>query len=138
MRTIGLARKVEMEAHPECAACPQGADWAQLQNSLFPRAYNLHMAFCDGLQNRKGLISPASHRGFHSAVCIVHVTFPRKRRKNRHVEVEVEVEVDVWVEVGSFGLKFKLNFKLQLKFSATAILADKKIDVKFSRRNTTR
>ena len=55
--------------------CPQGADWAQLQEALFPRAYNLHMAFCDGLQNRKGLISPASHRGFHSAVCVVYVTF---------------------------------------------------------------
>ena len=44
--------------------CPQGADWAQLQEALFPRAYNLHMAFCDDLQNRKGLISPASHRDF--------------------------------------------------------------------------
>ena len=36
--------------------CPLGTDWAQLQEALFPRAYNLHMAFCDGLQNRKGLI----------------------------------------------------------------------------------
>jgi hypothetical protein len=65
---------------------------------------------------KEDLISPASHRGFHSAVCIVYVTFPRKRRNNRHVdvEVEVEVEVEVWVEVGRFGLKFKLNFKLQL------------------------
>ena len=52
--------------------CPLGADWAQLQEALFPRAYNLHMAFCDGLQNRKGLISPASHHGIHSAVCRVY------------------------------------------------------------------
>ena len=51
------------------------ADWAQLQEALFPRhTYNLHMAFCDGLHNRKGLISPASHHGIHPAVCSVYVT----------------------------------------------------------------
>ena len=63
-------------------------------------------------------------------MCIVYVTFPRKIRKNRHVEVEVEVEVEVDVEVdvdveveevGSFGLELQLNFKtpnfkLQLNF----------------------
>jgi hypothetical protein len=42
------------------------------QEALFPRAYNLHIAFCDGLQNRKGLISPASHHGIHPAVCRVY------------------------------------------------------------------
>jgi hypothetical protein len=58
------------------------------------------MAFCDGLQNRKGLISPASHRGVHSAVCIAYVTFPKRK---------------VFFKKKTAMLKLKLKFGLKLE-----------------------
>ena len=80
--------------------CPQGADWAQLQEALFPRAYNLHMAFCEGLQNRKGLIAPASHHGIHPAVCRVYGKenlFYTQKRIFGYGRIFLDMDVSFWI-----------------------------------------
>ena len=86
----------------------QGANCSQLQEALFPWAYNMHMAFCDGLQNQNDLISPASHRSIHSAVCIAYacayVTFPKRK-----IFFKKKTAMLKW----KFGLELKFGLKLK-------------------------